>query len=571
MIIASFIITLALFIRNVETESFIRQHKEKQEENCKSGSTNNYYDYIIVGSGTAGSIVARKLSDDPNNKVLLIEQGYWSSLNPNVQEASKWRLLLSDPLIDLGYVSVPQTGFKNRTISQPRAKVTGGCNNHNAMIFIIGNRKDFDERWGPIDGWTWKDLSPYWDYIIDTFTHTQVNASDPMISDFLKSAEELGYKYNPNPNNLNSIQGQGGVAPKIYTIRKISDNYARRVSSWNEYIEPILPRENLDILVFTHVHKILFDQDLKAIGVQTYNLGNKQYGYYYSTKEVVLSAGVFDTPKLLLLSGIGPCNELKDLNITCLSNVPGVGKNLEDHIRTPIFSAPLLNQSIPLSNYVLGGGGWGVTAFEENGENLQDLNIGEIDGIKAISIDVETFHYQSRGSVTLRDNNPLSRPVIDPNYLSNSYDEKKIVEAIKIGRSFFSTNILSSLTENRTNEIAPGYNITDDQALLNFAKEVSETDFHPASTCRMGNDFKNDDMIVVDKRLRVRNTKNLRIADGSIMPTLISGNPNQITMIIGFKAADMIIEDNSDSFHSFSHRLYPSYAFFLSLLWMFLH
>ncbi|CAF3878600.1 unnamed protein product, partial [Rotaria sp. Silwood1] len=126
-------------------------------------------------------------------------------------------LLLSDPLIELGYITVPQTGLKNRTITQPRAKVTGGCNNHNAMVFIIGNRKDYDERWGPIDGWTWKDLSPYWDYITNTFTHTQVNASDPMMSNLLKSAEELGYKYNPNPNNLDSIQGQSGVAPRIYT------------------------------------------------------------------------------------------------------------------------------------------------------------------------------------------------------------------------------------------------------------------------------------------------------------------------------------------------------------------
>ncbi|CAF5046745.1 unnamed protein product, partial [Rotaria sp. Silwood1] len=253
------------------------RYNKKHEENCKSGSNRNCYDYITVGSGTAGSVVARKLSDDSRNKVLLIEQGYWSSLNPNIQDASKMHLLLSDPLIELGYITVPQTGLKNRTITQPRAKVTGGCNNHNAMVFIIGNRKDYDERWGPIDGWTWKDLSPYWDYITNTFTHTQVNASDPMMSNLLKSAEELGYKYNPNPNNLDSIQGQSGVAPRIYTSRKISENYAQRVSSWNAYIEPILPRKNLDILVFTHVHKILFNEDLKAIGVKTYNLGNKQY------------------------------------------------------------------------------------------------------------------------------------------------------------------------------------------------------------------------------------------------------------------------------------------------------
>ena len=566
IIITSFIIALVLFTVDVQTERFIRSQNDKHEENCKSGSTSNYYDYIIVGSGTAGSIVARKLSDDPKNKVLLIEQGYWSSLNPNVQEASKWRSLLSDPLIELGYVSVPQVGLKNRTISQPRAKVTGGCNNHNAMIFIIGNRKDYDERWGPIDTWTWKDLSPYWDYITNTFTHTQINTNDSIMSDLLKSAEELGYKINPTPNNLDSIQGQGGVAPRIYMSRKISDNYAERVSSWNAYIEPILPRENLDILISTHVHKILFNENLKAIGVKTYNLGNKQYVCYYSTKEVILSAGVFDTPKLLLLSGIGPCNELKDLNITCLSNVPGVGKNLQEHTFTNMRSPPLLTQNISLPDNVLGG--WGAAAFEEKGEYLHVLGVSEVNGTKAISIFVEIFHYQSRGSVTLQDNNPLSHPLIDPNYISNPYDEKKLVEAIKIGRSFFSTTIISNLTEDQMTEISPGYNIADDQALLNWAKENSKTDFHPTSTCKMGNNFDNDDMVVVDKRLRVRNVKNLRIADGSIIPTLISGNPNQITMIIGLKAADMIKEDNYDSLHGLSHRLYPPQGLLLICIFL---
>jgi choline dehydrogenase len=306
---------------------------------------------------------------------------------------------------------------------------------------------------------------------------------------------------------------------------------------------------------------------LKAIGVKTYNLGTKQYNCYFNRKEIILSAGVFDTPKLLLLSGIGPCNELKDLNISCLSNVPGVGKNLEDHTLTPLWSPPLLDQSILLPNLVLGD--WSAVAIEQNGEYLYVLGIREVGGIKAIRIFVETFHYQSRGSVTLRDNNPLSPPLINPNYLSNSYDENKLLEAVKIGRSFFSTTTISSLIENTMNEISPGSHIADDQALLNWAKENSTTDYHPASTCKMGNNFDSDNMVVVDKRLRVRNTKNLRIADGSIMPILISGNPNQITMIIGFKAADMIKEDNSASFHSLSHRLYPSYAFFLSLLWMF--
>ena len=550
VIIALFIIILLFSIVHVESSRWIRSNDNenhsnghnKKVENCKSKSDINCYDYIIVGAGTAGSIVARKLSDDPKNKVLLIEQGYWLSLNPNVQEAAKWFSLLSDPLIELGYVSVPQAGLRNRTLEQWRAKGTGGCNSHNAMAFIIGNRKDYDKRWGPIDGWTWKDLSPYWNYIKNTFTHTQLDADDPMMSTLLKSAQQLGYQYNPDPTNLDSIQGQSGVAPRIYMSRKISDNYAQRVTSWNTYLEPILPRENLDILVFTHVNKILFDSNLKAIGVETYNVGDKQIASYYSRKEVILSGGVFDTPKLLLLSGIGPCQELMKLNITCLSNVPGVGKNLQDHTFTAIWSPPLLDQNIPLPNPVLGG--WGAVAIEANGEYYHVLTIEEFNGIKAIRIYVETFLYKCRGSVTLLDKNPFSNPVINPNYICNADDEQKLLQAIKVGQSFYSTKTIRNLTAKFMNENFPGYNITNDQDLLNWAKENTGTDLHPSGTCKMGNDFQHDNMVVVDKRLRLRNIKNLRVADASILPELISGNLNQITMIIGFKAADMILEDN---------------------------
>ncbi|CAF0986465.1 unnamed protein product [Adineta ricciae] len=537
--------TLTYYHNNINNNYHLHRTRHKR---CLDASIGNCYDYIIVGSGTAGSILARKLSDDPNNKVLLIEQGYWSSLNPKIQEASKWYSLLSDPLVELGYVSVPQPELKNRTITQPRGQGTGGSNSINAMIFLLGNRKDFDERWGQIDGWSWDDIAPYWDYINATFPHTQLDRNDSIMSELLQSAEEVGYKYNPNPNDLDSEQGQGGVAPRIYMAKKLSDNYAERVSSWNAYVQPILPRRNLDILVFTQVHKILFDKDLKAIGVQTYNLGKKDEAYFYSKKEVILSAGVFDTPKLLLLSGIGPCDELEKHDIKCLSDVPGVGKNFQEHTILRVWSAPLVDQNTTLPNHVLGGA-WGAVAIEENGEYYHVLGVGEVNNVKAIQIFIETFHYQSRGSVTLLNNNPRSKPVIDPNYLSNSYDIDKILHSIKVAQSFLSTKILSKLTTDKRKAISPTYDTNNDKKLIEWARKNIETGLHPSSTCTMGNDFDDDDMIVVDNRLRVRNTLNLRIADASIMPTLISGNPNQITMIIGFKAADMILEDN-DSYGS---------------------
>lgn len=232
MVIALLLIsveTIDLGINDAE-ELYSRVHHQNYRL-CQRQMGELCYDYIVVGAVTAGSILARRLSDDPRNQVLLIEQGYWSSLNPNIDDASKWVSLLSDLLIEIGYVSVPQIALNNRTIPQPRAKATGGYNSHIGMVFIVGNRKDFDERWGSIDGWTWDDLSPYWDYINSTMVHTQLDPNDPTMAIILKSAEELGFAYNPNPNDLDSTQGQSGVSPRTFASKKLSENYAQRVSS----------------------------------------------------------------------------------------------------------------------------------------------------------------------------------------------------------------------------------------------------------------------------------------------------------------------------------------------------
>ncbi|UJR18652.1 hypothetical protein I4U23_005560 [Adineta vaga] len=504
---------------------------------------NNCYDYIIIGAGTAGSILARKLSDNPQNKVLLIEEGYWLSLNPQVQNASQWYSIRFDPLIERGYVSTLQAGFGYRSIPIPRAKGTGGTNSMNGMVFIIGNRKDFDERWGPINGWSWNDLSSYWKSIQKTISPSPLDPKHPLIQKLIKSATENGYKYNRNPNDLDSKQGQGGVSTRIHMAKKISDNYAERMSSWNAYIQPILPRKNLDILVFTQVTKILFDKSLRSIGVTTYNIGKKEYIYFYSRKEIILSAGVFDTPKLLLLSGIGPCNELIKHNIKCLADVPGVGKNLQDHTFLELHSTPLRNQNISLPKNIFGT--WGVIAIEENGEYYHGLQIGEINGIYKIQIFVETFHYTSRGSITLFDKNPFSKPIINPNFLSNSYDINKTLHSVQVARKFLLSKSISELIEKFNKFNIPSFHINDEKKLLQWIKENIKSDAHPSSTCSMGNNFQDNHMIVVNPRLKVRHTKQLRIADGSIIPYLISGNPNQITMIIGMKAAEMILEDNN--------------------------
>ena len=336
---ASFLLVVLLCVSALQVviskRTYIKNpkvHKDKdgpkKDDNC---AINNEYDYIIVGAGTAGSALAYQLSRDPENTVLLIEEGGFSNQwKEGVVYASGWFGTQFNEQIDRQYFTTPQENLNNRTLRQPRGKLTGGSGSRNAMVWILGNQLDFDERWGPIteSNWTWDDdLKYYWDYVESTFDIEICPGSHPWIQRFIAAAEENGYSYNPDPNDL-SNNGQGGVSSRRFMGEYLSETEALRESTWTAYIEPVLSeRDNLEIIVYTRVNKILFD-GTSAIGVETFGIGDYKLQQLYARKEVILSAGVYDTPKLLMLSGIGDCQELSDLDIECIANVPGVGKSL---------------------------------------------------------------------------------------------------------------------------------------------------------------------------------------------------------------------------------------------------
>eukprot|EP01084_Bolivina_argentea_P113576 202384_1 len=311
------------------------------------------YDYIIVGAGTSGSVVASELSKDPTNNVLLIEEGGWSKAwGDIIEDASNYFKVLNNPQIERGYLSTPQKHVNYRELPLYRAKATGGCGAHYGMVWTLGNKKDFDIRWN-INGWKWSDLSKHWDHIQSTFEINTINY-DQFTDRFFKAAQENGYEFNPDYNDLNNNNGQYGASQFQYAAAlkyKNGEMYASRQNSWTQYIEPIISeRYNLDIIVYNRVNKILFEKTT-AIGVDTTNvITNKTY-QFYANKEVILSAGTFDTPKILLLSGIGDCRKYQLEN--CVVDLERVGQSLQEHIHFMVESPPLKKDHLLVTNVTL--------------------------------------------------------------------------------------------------------------------------------------------------------------------------------------------------------------------------
>eukprot|EP01084_Bolivina_argentea_P315655 546913_1 len=513
------------------------------------------YDYIIVGAGVSGSALAAELS--VNNQVLLIEQGGWSSQYPDIiDNANNWFHVITNPQIERGYRSTPQKYLHNRHIPLFRAKITGGSGSENGMSWNLGNKNDFNHKWN-INGWRWNDLSSYWHKIQNKFNKSTIKQD--MFTQKIINAMTLehGYKFNPDHNDLDK-NGQKGVSLQQYSATKISETYASRQSSWTQCIEPIINRHNLDIITYHRVNKILFNSTT-AIGVEVTNIvTNKKYNFY-GTQEIILSAGSFDSPKILLLSGVGDCNYLKSKSIKCVSNVIGVGQSLQDHANLFLESPPIKKEiinNITLPPLLFGSDGR-VIIFDVDNEFEFVFLLDKfefIDGIYVyntpknelnLQLFCQLLHPRSRGTVKLIDNNPASNPLIDINFLSDKYDEKYVVDLIKKGRQLLYSNGLSDLYENINDEIMPGINVQSDDEILEWSRSVMLTTYHPVGTCKMGNSF-DDEMVVVDNRLRVKGINNLRVVDVSIMPQIVSAHTNAAAVLIGFRAADIILQDNSN-------------------------
>lgn len=501
------------------------------------------YDYVVIGAGSAGCVVANRLTEDPETAVLLLEAGS-PATKPEIQVPVAWTSLLGTE-IDWAYWTEPEPYLNGRKILCSRGKVVGGSSSINAMIYIRGNRHDFDH-WQALGnpGWSYEDVLPYFKKSENQQRGTSefhgadgaLNVTDPLApavtsERFIEAAEQLGYGHSPDFNGAH----QEGAGLYQLTIKD-----GKRHSAAAAFLMPILDRPNLTIQANALVTRLLFEEK-RTVGVEYLHEGTLHQ--VYVNQEVIVSAGAFDSPKLLMLSGIGNAEDLRSLNIPVVADLPGVGQNLQDHVHVVVAHRATQDLQPALTSNIAEAGLFLHT--EDNLDAAPDLQFfsgpvlwvppGYPNEGPGFGSTVCLAHPQSRGSVTLRSSDPNDSLCIRMNYLQQESDVQKLVQGLKIIRQLFNTDVFD---EFRGEEVAPGADVTSDEALEAYVRNVVETVWHPVGTCKMGT----DSMAVVDPNLRVHGVQGLRVVDASIMPTLTTGNTNAPTIMIGEKAADLIRE-----------------------------
>jgi choline dehydrogenase len=500
------------------------------------------YDYIVIGAGSAGCVVANRLTENPETMVLLLEAG-----NPDTKPEIQIPLQcthLPGTEVDWGYFSEPEPYLNDRKVFCPRGKVLGGSSAINFLLYIRGNLHDYDH-WQSLGNpsWSYQDVLPYFkksehqqrgdsEYhgVDGELSVTDVISPAAISQRFVDAAVALGYDRNPD---FNGVQ-QEGVGPFQLTLKD-----GKRHSAAAAFLLPILKRPNLTTMTGALATRLLFE-GTRTVGVEYLHEGTLHQARV--NQEVIVSAGAFDSPKLLMLSGIGDAEQLQALGISVVVDLPGVGQNLQDHILVAVpYEATQDLHTATTSN------GIAETGLFMHSEGNQDvapdleLIFGPIlwappgypnSGLGFTGLVVLT-HPQNIGSVSLRSPDPKDAPMIRLNYLQSQSDVQKLVDAIKLMRQLFQT---STFDEFRGREVAPGADVTSDEALVAYIRETCGTVFHPIGTCKMGT----DPMAVVDPELQVHGVQGLRVVDASIMPTLITGHTNAPTIMIGEKAAHLI-------------------------------
>lgn len=517
------------------------------------------FDYVIVGAGTAGCVVANRLSAHGKASVLLLEAG-GSDRRPWIQIPIGYaRLLFASP-INWMYETESDPGLAGRKSFWPRGKVVGGSGSINAMVYMRGLPRDFDD-WASMGnpGWSYRDVLPFFR---DVMHVTDVSKdAHPLCARYIESAKALGYRHT---EDFNGPEGEGVGIYRINTRNGI------RSSSANEYLRPALGRANLSLRTRAHASKLLFS-DLRATGVQYIHQG--QMMEVAARKQVILCGGSINSPQLLQLSGIGDAQDLRPLGIETRLDSKAVGKNLQDHLAVSYFyrsSLPTLNDQLgpltgkiaaawryaldrsgPLSMSVNQGGGFIRSDAQQTAPNLQlyfnpvsytktplsERKLLNPDPFSAFLLSFNSCRPTSRGSLRIVSKDPMTPPSIRPHYLSTERDVEEALTGCRLLRRMAATPPLSEVI---TGEIHPGSAIKTDDDLLRDFRERADTVFHPVSTCTMGPDPRN---AVVDARLRVHGVSNLRIIDASVFPTLTSGNTNAPTVMVAEKGAAMLLED----------------------------
>ena len=528
----------------------------------------NSYDYIIVGSGTAGCVLANRLSAEKNNSVCMIEAGP-TDKSPLVHIPAAVGALLFHKKMGWGYHTAPQKGLNNREIPLPRGRVLGGCSSTNGMVYFRGQPKDFDD-WAEMgnSGWSFREVLPYfirseknlqfgdspWHGDDGPMIVSDMNRLNPMISTFLEAAYSLGY---PKCEDFNAT-----LEPIGFNSRQGCIHNGRRVSGVTAFINPVKYRENLKILTDTLVTRIKLENG-RATGLEMYAGGETRR--LEARKEIILAAGTFGSPQILMLSGIGNGRELSSLGISVQHDLPSVGKNFHDHLALGIMYRTSNTESYGLSLQAFPRDVWNLFEyiiyrrgplasflFEAMGfmKTTEGLDKPDIQFVfqpatrptprfpipvgHGFAMNPVLLYPKSRGQVTLASPDPHAMPVIDPNLLGDEEDIPPMLRAIKISRKIFSA---PAFERYESVEKLPGPDCQDDDSLVEYLRNYALTVHHPVSTCRMGGD--NDS--VVDPELKVRGIEGLRVADASIFPRLVGGNTNAGVVMVAEKASDMIL------------------------------
>lgn len=503
------------------------------------------HDYIIVGGGTAGCVLAHRLTEDESVDVLLLEAGEPANHRDDVLNPNRvWEVLGSD--LDWCFETEPQEHLDGRQVEWPRGKALGGSSVINGTAYVRGHPEDFDN-WAAQgnDGWSHDDLLPYFkkfenfDGEADEYHGTDGplsvehrGATDEFTETLIDAAVEAGMERN---DDFNAGQ-QAGVGYYHYTTKD-----GERHSAAAAFIKPVLDRENLTVKTSAHVTSLQFDGS-RASGVVYDHDGTSNEASVPDDGEVLLSAGAIQSPQLLMLSGIGPADHLNEHDIEVRVDLPGVGENLQDHLRVatgimapePIATDPD-NVDTRHDRSLVG-------AFEEvrDGVRSPDVQYGMNAGLDPNNDVAEGFGVTtlplrptSRGTVRLQSTDPYDDPIMDPEYLSTERDREDIVACIRRAREIAQTD---ALAEYYDQEAMPGPDAQTDEEILEYVKGAVESGYHPTCTCKMGN----DDMAVVDDRLNVYGVENLRVIDASIMPQVTSGNTNAPTLAIAERGADLV-------------------------------
>ncbi len=537
-------------------------------------SSTLHFDYIIVGAGSAGAVLANRLSESGRHSVLVLEAG-GSDLTPYVQLPLGYGKVYYDERVNWKYLTEPVAQLNNRPSYWPRGKVLGGSSSINAMVYVRGHQRDYAQWESVAPGWGWQDVEPLfrrmeaWRGEADVrrgadgpLSVTDISdMAHPLCDNYFKAAEQINI---PRNNDYNAGNMDGASLYQITTDKGL------RASTAQAYLRPVMQRGNLVVQQKAHVLRVLTEGSL-ATGVEYAHNGVTKTAY--ARAEVILSAGAVNTPQLLQLSGIGPAAALIEVGVPVKHDLPAVGQHLSDHLGADIVcktTVPTLNQELgpwygkvraalqfafgrkgPLTLSLNQAGGFIRTSDELESPDLQ-LYFSPVsytrappltrplvspDPFPGFLIGFNPCKPTSKGHIAIKSNDPYEAPTIQPNYLDTEHDKALMLKGMRLMRQFTAAPAFQSVVEK---EVYPGLAVDSDEQVMDFVRDNAWTVFHPSCTCRMGQDAATS---VVNEKLLVHGMQNLRIADASVFPSIPTGNTNAPCIMVGEKASDIILAD----------------------------